>query len=190
MKPEFPRTLSEPPAQTPPREGDAPVEVVPYDDSWPARFRAERLLLEKVLAPWLAGSIEHIGSTAVPLLPAKPVIDIMAPVRTLEGSRGAIEAATEVGYVYYPYKAELMHWLCKPSPHLRTHHLHLVPFGSELWRRQLGFRDALRRSPALAAEYAELKVRLAERFRLDREAYTEAKAPFVQRVLSELNAPC
>ena len=61
--------------------------------------------------------------------------------------------------------------------------------GSSLWHRRLGFRDALRKSPALAAEYAELKLRLAETFRLDREAYTEAKAPFVQRVLSELNAP-
>ena len=79
--------MSERLVQASPREGDAPVEVVAYDDSWPSRFEAERLLLETVLAPWLAGSIEHIGSTAVPLLPAKPVIDIMAPVHTLEGSR-------------------------------------------------------------------------------------------------------
>ena len=184
----IPHTMSERLVQASPREGDAPVEVVAYDDSWPSRFESERLLLEAVLAPWLAGSIEHIGSTAVPLLPAKPVIDIMAPVHTLEGSRAAIEAATSAGYVYYPYKAEVMHWFCKPSPYLRTHHLHLVPFGSSLWHRRLGFRDALRKSPALTAEYAELKLRLAETFRLDREAYTEAKAPFVKRVLSELNA--
>jgi GrpB-like predicted nucleotidyltransferase (UPF0157 family) len=172
--------MSEPPVQASPREGDAAVEVVAYDDSWPSRFEAERSLLEAVLAPWLAGSIEHIGSTAVPLLPAKSVIDIMAPVHTLEASRAAIEAATSAGYVYYPYKAELMHWFCKPS--------HLVPFGSSLWYRRLAFRDALRKSPALAAEYAELKLRLAETFRRDREAYTEAKAPFVHRVLSELYA--
>jgi GrpB-like predicted nucleotidyltransferase (UPF0157 family) len=167
---------------------DAPIGVVAYDDSWPSRFEAERSLLENVLAPWLAGSIEHIGSTAVPLLPAKPVIDIMAPVHTLEASRAAIEAATSAGYVYYPYKAEVIHWFCKPSPHLRTHHLHLVPFGSPQWHQRLDFRDALRKSPALTAEYAELKLRLAEEFRLDREAYTEAKAPFVSRVLSELDA--
>jgi GrpB-like predicted nucleotidyltransferase (UPF0157 family) len=167
---------------------DAPIGVVAYDDSWPPRFEAERSLLEKVLAPWLAGSIEHIGSTAVPLLSAKPVIDIMAPVHTLEASRAAIEAATSAGYVYYPYKAEAMHWFCKPSPNLRTHHLHLVPLGSPLWYRRLGFRDALRKNPVLAAEYAELKLRLAEEFGLDREAYTEAKTPFVNRVLSEINA--
>jgi GrpB-like predicted nucleotidyltransferase (UPF0157 family) len=180
--------MSEPPVQASLSEGDATVEVVAYDDSWPSRFEAERSLLEAVLAPWLAGSIEHIGSTAVPLLPAKPVIDIMAPVHTLEASRAAIEAATSAGYVCYPYKTEVMHWFCKPSPHLRTHHLHLMPFGSSLWYRRLAFRDALRKSPALAAEYAELKLRLAETFRRDREAYTEAKAPFVHRVLSELHA--
>lgn len=167
-----------------------PVEIVGYDESWPAKFEAERALLEEVLAPWLTGAIEHIGITAVPGLPAKPVIDIMAPVHTLDTSRPAIEAAASVGYVYYPYKAEVMHWFCKPSPHLRTHHLHLVPFASPLWEQRLRFRDALRQNPALAAEYAALKLRLAQQFRLDREAYTEAKAPFVHRVLSEASAYC
>jgi GrpB-like predicted nucleotidyltransferase (UPF0157 family) len=106
--------MSEPLVQASSREGNAPVEVVAYDDSWPSRFEAERLLLEAFLAPWLAGSIEHIGSTAVPLLPAKPVIDIMAPVHRLDGSRAAIKAATSAGYVYYPYQSEVMHWFCKP----------------------------------------------------------------------------
>ena len=170
-------------------ESDSPpVEIIPYDESWPAKFETERALLQKVLAPWLTGTIEHIGSTAVPGLPAKPVIDIMAPVHTLEASRPAIEAAASAGYVYYPYKAEIMHWLCKPSPSLRTHHLHLVPFASPLWEQRLRFRDTLRQNPALAAEYAALKLRLAQQFRLDREAYTEAKTPFVLRVLSEVSA--
>ena len=164
------------------------VEIVPYDESWPAEFETERSLLQKALAPWLTGPIEHIGSTAVPLLSAKPIIDTMAPVHTLGASRPAIEAAASVGYVYYPYKAEVMHWFCKPSPHLRTHHLHLVPFASPLWKERLRFRDALRQNSALAAEYAELKLRLAQQFRLDREAYTEAKAPFVHRVLTEVTA--
>jgi len=167
---------------------EAPIEVVAYDRSWPQKFETERQLLEAALAPWLAGPVEHIGSTAVPCLPAKPVIDIMAPVHTLLASRPAIEAAVSAGYVYYPYRPEVMHWLCKPSPSCRTHHLHLVPLGSQLWLERLAFRDALRSNPVLAAEYANLKLSLAERFRLEREAYTEAKAPFVQRVLSELQA--
>jgi GrpB-like predicted nucleotidyltransferase (UPF0157 family) len=163
---------------------EAPVEVVAYDASWPSKFEAERLDLERVLAQWLVGGIEHIGSTAVPLLCAKPVIDMMAPVQSLEASRPAIEAVIEAGYVYYPYKTEVMHWFCKPTPLHRTHHLHLVPIGSPLWSERLAFRNALRSNATLAAAYAELKLRLALEFRLDREAYTEAKAPFVSHVLS------
>jgi GrpB-like predicted nucleotidyltransferase (UPF0157 family) len=178
--------MSAPLAPSTENEHEAPVEVVAYDASWPLKFEAERSLLEAALGQWLTGPIEHIGSTAVPMLPAKPVIDIMAPVFTLETSRPAIEAAIAAGYIYYPYKAEVMHWFCKPSPFHRTHHLHLVPFGSQLWLQRIAFRDALRQSSSLATEYAELKLRLAERFRKDREAYTEAKAPFVQRVLSEM----
>jgi len=170
-----------PPAHT---EAQAPIELVAYRTDWPARFEAERVLLEAALAPWLAGDIQHIGSTAVPGLAAKPVIDIMAPVFSLEASRPAIEAAIAAGYVHYPYKPDVMHWFCKPSPAHRTHHLHLVPIGSPLWQQRLAFRDALRADAALAAEYAVLKVRLAEEFRLDREAYTEGKTPFISRVLA------
>lgn len=160
------------------------IELAAYDPSWPSKFESERARLEILLAPWLAGRIEHIGSTAVPNLPAKPVIDIAAPVHSLEASRAAIAVATGAGYAYWPYKADLMHWFCKPSPELRTHHLHLVPVASPLWQERLAFRDALRADPALAAEYAALKRSLAGKYRNDREAYTEAKTPFVQQVLS------
>lgn len=169
---------------------DAAIELVPYDVRWPVQFEAERALLEQALAPWLAGRIEHIGSTAVPGLPAKPVLDLMGPVHSLSASRPAIAAAATLGYLHYPYKAEIMHWFCKPSPALRTHHLHLVPANSPLWHERIRFRDALRASPALASEYAALKAQLAARFRDDREAYTEGKTPFVRRVLGEIATAC
>lgn len=164
------------------------VEVLPYEASWPRMFEAERTLLERVLAQWLCGPIEHIGSTAVPGLMAKPVIDIMAPVRDLNASRPAVAALVSAEYAYFPYKSDVMHWFCKPSPGMRTHHLHLVPFNSLLWRQRLTFRDALRRSPSLATEYAKLKLRLAQRYPFEREAYTEAKSPFVTRVLGTKSA--
>ena len=165
------------------RQDEAPVHLTPYDPSWPSLFEVERAVLERTLAPWLSGPIEHVGSTAVPGLVAKPVIDMMAAVDTLKMSRPAIPALVELGWVYFPYRAEAMHWFCKPSPAFRTHHLHLVPFGSPLWTERLAFRDCLRRDPVVAAEYARLKRELAERYQFDREAYTEAKSPFVQRVL-------
>jgi GrpB-like predicted nucleotidyltransferase (UPF0157 family) len=117
---------------------------------------------------------------------AKPVIDIMAAVVSLDASRGAISAATNAGYLYFPYRPKHMHWCCRPSPAFRTHHLHLVPFSSQLWSERLVFRDRLRSDPKLASEYAELKSALAAKFRLDREAYTDAKAPFVRPVLARL----
>ena len=121
--------------------GQPPVIIEPYDPSWPDRFEAERRLLLPVLAPWLVGPIEHIGSTAVPGLMAKPVIDIMAAVDDLTSSRPAIKALQPLHYCYFDYKADVMHWFCKPSDHERTHHLHLVPFHSQLWRERLAFRD-------------------------------------------------
>ena len=163
--------------------GDAPIELVDYDPLWPSKFADERDRLQRVLHRWLAGPIEHVGSTAIPKMPSKPVIDIMAAVHNLEDSKPAIDALTELGYGYFPYRADVIHWFCKPSPAVRTHHLHLVPIGSPRWRDCLAFRDALRGDAALAAEYAALKKRLAVAFQFDRESYTEGKNPFVERVL-------
>ena len=163
---------------------DARVEIVKYDPAWPAAFEREKALLEGIIGQWLAGGIEHVGSTAVPGLAAKPVIDMMAPVASLGASRQAIVAAGRAGYCHWPHRADEMHWFCKPSPSCRTHHLHLVPLASRLWIERLAFRDALRDDQALASEYAELKKRLARKFPLDREAYTAGKGSFVGRVLS------
>ena len=162
--------------------GEAPVEIVAYDPAWPVLFAQESRELRRVLGPWLTGPIEHIGSTAVPGISAKPVIDIMAGVRDLETSRPALEAATALGYCYSPYQPHLRHWFCKPSLKIRTHHLHLVPFSSPQWIRPIAFREYLRTHPDVAAEYDALKRALALQFRLDREAYTKAKSPFIDEV--------
>jgi GrpB-like predicted nucleotidyltransferase (UPF0157 family) len=171
-----------------PTSEDAPIQVVPYSENWPVLFKAEAALLQAALKPWLVADIEHVGSTEVPGLRAKPIIDIMAPVQDLESSRRAIEAAQSVSYCYYTYKPDQMHWFCKPTSSARTHHLHLIPWGSLLWQERLAFRDALRTSPTLAQQYGNLKLSLAAQYPLDREAYTEAKAPFVASVLSSCRA--
>ena len=161
---------------------DAPIEIVPYDPSWPVLFQTEAMVLRRALRTWIVGPIEHIGSTAVSGLAAKPVIDIMAGVHTLDDSRPARDAAAEVGYCYAPYQVELEHWFCKPSSAFRTHHLHLIPVGSPQWIRPLAFRDYLRAHADVAREYGALKWRLSEEHRLDREAYTRAKRPFIDRI--------
>jgi GrpB-like predicted nucleotidyltransferase (UPF0157 family) len=161
---------------------EAPVEIVPYDPKWPGLFDDERQTLFRTIGPWLAGPIEHIGSTAITGLAAKPVIDIMAAVMSLDASRPALPVLAGEGYCYSPYRPDSEHWFCKPSPAFRTHHLHLVPLGSPQWIAAIAFRDYLRAHPAVAAEYGRLKVDLAQEFRLDREAYTQAKSPFVTRI--------
>ena len=163
--------------------GDAAVEIVPYDPRWPVKFAQERSTLSAALAPWIVGELEHIGSTAVPGLAAKPIIDIMAPVETLARAAPAIAAAERLGYLYYPYEPEAMHWFCKPSPAFRTHHLHLVPLGSRIWHERLNFRNALREDSKLRHRYEVLKVELARAHRHDREAYTDAKRPFIHEAL-------
>jgi GrpB-like predicted nucleotidyltransferase (UPF0157 family) len=131
----------------------------------------------------VVGGIHHVGSTAVPGLDAKPVIDILAGVEDLPGSRGCLGPLAGLGYLYAPYRPDEMHWLCKPGLSKRTHHLHLVPSGSRRFQEELAFRDRLRSDPATAAEYAALKRRLAAIFEHDREAYTQGKADFIRAVL-------
>lgn len=162
---------------------EAEIHLVSYDDSWPERFESEHRILTAAIGPYVTGTIEHIGSTAVPGLTAKPVIDIMAGVESLEASVPARRLLEELAYCYFPVRPDVMHWFCKPSPELRTHHLHLVPFRSPLWLERIAFRDYLRTHSEMAAEYADLKRQLAKKYRFDREAYTDAKGPFIRRTL-------
>ena len=161
----------------------APVILEKYDSSWPSKFEEEKEYLMAVAGKWHFGSIEHVGSTAVPGMVAKPVIDVMFGVKTLDESRPAIEVLVEAGYEYWPYKTEVMHWFCKPSDVFRTHHLHLIPYESPLWQERIKFRELLRSDDKVATEYANMKRELAATYREDREAYTDKKWPFIQRVL-------
>jgi GrpB-like predicted nucleotidyltransferase (UPF0157 family) len=164
---------------------DEPVRLTPYDRAWPDAFERERVALEEAIGPWVAGGIHHIGSTAVPGLEAKPIIDILVGVEDLQGSRECFEPLAALEYLYAPYLSDEMHWFCKPRPERRTHHLHLVPTGGRRYAEELAFRDALRTDPGRAERYATLKRELAGRFPEDREAYTEAKTDFIRAVLGE-----
>lgn len=164
--------------------GDAPICLVPYDLSWPARFAEERSALDEAIGDWAIGGIHHIGSTAVPELDAKPILDILVGVDSLPASKACFGPLAKLDYLYAPYRADEMHWFCKPHPSLRTHHLHLVPTDSSRFRDELAFRERLRSNRKVAEEYSELKRDLAKKFTNDREAYTDGKADFIRQVLS------
>jgi GrpB-like predicted nucleotidyltransferase (UPF0157 family) len=164
---------------------DDHVVAVPYDPQWVAGFERESALLERVLAPWLDGGIHHVGSTSVPGLAAKPIIDMIAGVRNLAEARAAFEPLLGLGYRYQEHRPEA-HSLHKPGGAAgwweETHHLHLTEPGSDIWRERLAFRDALRADPRLVAEYAQWKAQNAASARPS--SYLAAKRPFVRRVLA------
>jgi GrpB-like predicted nucleotidyltransferase (UPF0157 family) len=165
----------------------AAATVVPYDPAWPGRFEAERTLLEEALGPWLDGDIEHVGSTAVPGLSAKPVIDMIAPVGDLEAARDAFEPLRVLGYEYREHRPEA-HAFQKPAVAAwweATHSLHLAERGTDIWRERLAFRDALRADPALAAQYQDWKLSEARDAGAE-SPYAAGKLPFVARVLAEV----
>jgi GrpB-like predicted nucleotidyltransferase (UPF0157 family) len=163
---------------------DEPIRVVAYDRSWPSRFEDERAALEESIGRWVTGGVHHVGSTAVPGLDAKPVIDILVGVESLASSRACFAPLAGLGYLYAPYRETEMHWFCKPDRSRRTHHLHLVPAHSRRFQDELMFREILRARPDVASDYVALKRRLADSHASDREAYTEGKAPFVAKALA------
>jgi GrpB-like predicted nucleotidyltransferase (UPF0157 family) len=159
------------------------VEIFPYDPAWPRRFEAERLVLADVFAG-IEARIEHVGSTAVPGLGAKPIVDIMLGVANLVEIEQRIAALEAGGYRYVPeHEAQIpeRRYLRKPRLGPSAVHLHCVVTGSAFWVRQLAFRDYLRAHPEAAADYDALKRGLA--LRLDRKAYTDAKGPFIEGIL-------
>ena len=162
---------------------DEPIRIEAYDPTWPAQFEKERKALLETIGDRITGGLHHVGSTAVPGLDGKPIIDILVGVQDLPGSRACFGDLRRLSYLYAPYRADEMHWFCKPHPSRRTHHLHLVPTNSPRFREELAFRDHLRSHSRAASEYGALKRRLAVEFKHDREAYAAAKGAFIRDAL-------
>jgi GrpB-like predicted nucleotidyltransferase (UPF0157 family) len=160
------------------------VIIVPYDPDWPRRFDQERGVLSAVFAGTDA-VIEHVGSTSVPGLGAKPVIDVMVGVPALIEAERRIPALEAAGYEYvqkYETQLPLRRYFRKPRLKPRVFHVHCVVTGSDFWIRHLAFRDYLRAHRESAVAYDNLKRDLA--MRVTKEAYTEAKSPFIEGVLA------
>ncbi len=159
------------------------VQVVSYDEAWPDDFAAEQLVLVPIFGGQ-AVAIEHVGSTAVPSLSAKPIIDIEVGLRDFAAWRQFVPALEAAGYVFMPERVRDIEVFTPKGPEARrTHHLHLTQYAGSEWRRTLAFRDALRNDAGLLQEYQTLKQRLAKQYPDDRAAYTAGKAAFIRRVL-------
>lgn len=168
------------------------VTLEPANPGWPRLFEEEKARLLEAFPAHFRG-LEHIGSTAVPGLDAKPIIDILGGVTSLAEADALLEPLCELGWDTSPAFNSMLpdrRFLLRWPEGVRTHHLHLVVYGSEAWHERLKFRDYLRARPDVAQRYLALKLELAERYHNDREAYTDAKTAFVKEVLeTSYNTP-
>lgn len=173
------------------------VYIVPYNPVWPRLFEEEKKHLFRCIPNEFIGRIEHFGSTSVPGLAAKPVVDMLVEVTCLEKARLFIAPILEdQGYDYFwrPTRGDdggpFYAWFIKRDRSgKRTHHIHMVEKDFEHWEGLL-FRDYLIEHPDVAKEYEMLKYRLAAEYPNDREAYTNAKGDLISRVTAAAKRLC
>ncbi|ODN43071.1 GrpB family protein [Piscirickettsia litoralis] len=163
------------------------IHLAPYNPDWPQRYQQEKKLLLSQAGQWIT-AIEHIGSTAVPGLTAKPIIDILIGVDLLQiADQCIVPTIIKLGYNYIcQYEKELperRYFQRLNDQGLHTHHIHLVETTSDFWQRHLLFRDYLRTHPTVAQQYAEHKLELAPQF-TDSNDYAGAKTDFIQTTLA------
>lgn len=165
-----------------------PVRIVDYDSSWPKLFEKEKRLILSVIGHVVV-SVEHIGSTSVLGLGAKPIIDMLVAVHHLGDAEMCIEPLRTIGYKYEPeHEAQIpeRRFFNKGQPPAEQHyHLHMVELTSDFWKRHLLFRDYLRTHPEAAQQYQRLKRQLAAEYTTNREGYTEAKASFIESIVAK-----
>ncbi len=159
------------------------VRLVPYSSEWKEYFEREKAALQSTLGEKIL-DIQHIGSTSIPGMPAKPIIDIAIAVDDFEDAKVCIPIIESLGY---EYKGEFgiphRHYFVKGNP--RLFHIHMSEITSIEWQNTIQFRDYLRAHPGAAQEYADLKQQLALKYPQDREAYLEGKTEFVEGVLAK-----
>lgn len=163
-----------------------PVRLLTYDVDWPKRFVLEHDRLLSRFGDRIM-EVRHFGSTAVPGMTAKPTIDMIAGLRDEAMADDLIWKLSDFGYCYQPdldTAAPERRFLFRHATGHRTHHLHLVKHGGQVWRDRLEFCEILRADVAVRSAYQALKIDLADRFHQDRERYTSGKGEFILRTLS------
>lgn len=164
------------------------VQLVPYNPKWAELFDQEQKLLKSAFGNTII-AIEHIGSTAIPGIPAKPILDILVGVRDLEIAGNMKDTFEQLGYEHRSFlerhTKEDVQWeelYVKGAESKRTHYVHVVVYGGKHWKDDLLFRDYLQTHPEQAMQYAELKQKLADQYAHDRKTYTKMKQEYIDMV--------
>ncbi len=160
------------------------VKLSEHNPKWEIAFKKEKKLLKKKFGDTII-AIEHIGSTAIPGIVAKPILDINIGVRSLKIARNMKEKFEQLGYEYRGSNERLkeQELYVRGPESKRTHHVHVAVYGSNYWRKDIFFRDYLRSHLDIATEYAALKTKLARKYASDRGVYSDSKNEFIQKVL-------
>ena len=157
------------------------VKLEPHTKLWRRMFAKEAARIREAVGEYVL-AIEHVGSTSIEAIAAKPIIDIAAAVETLADGEKCVAPLENLGYEYRgEYGIAGRFYFVKGEP--RTHHLHLVLASSDAWRNHLLFRDFLRDNPIAAKEYERLKIDLAEKYPQNRDAYLEGKSVFIEKII-------
>ena len=165
-----------------------PIAIVDYDPRWPSLYEHEQRRLLEILGP-IVIRIEHIGSTSIPELAAKPIIDISVAVRDRADITPYVPALRDLGYEEIPIMPVLQRRMFSKGPYNEgTHHVHVTDYGSDIWAKPIMFRDYLRAHPDVARAYADVKRAAAAQHKHDLDGYHDEKAPFVDRVMEQARA--
>lgn len=162
------------------------VKLVPYNRQWKEIFKKEERILKKTLGK-KASDIQHIGSTVIPGVPAKPIIDIAVAVPSLNVQKleGITPLLKKVGYQYRKKEDKHQYLFVKGGEENRMYYLHMMKSDSKAWEDHILFRDYLRNHKKMAHEYAKLKRKLANKFPNDRGSYTAGKEKFINEVVEK-----
>ncbi len=163
------------------------VLLSPYRNEWAKLYEEEEKLLREAAGSFVI-DIQHVGSTSVPGLVSKPIIDIAVAVKTLKEGEKCIEPITKLGYEYKldnVTEDTVHHFFSKGGYYNRTHHIHLEEWKSKIWYNHILFRDYLRMHNDVMNEYVELKLQLAEKFPDDRKSYRAGKDEFIEPIIEK-----
>ena len=159
------------------------VTIVPYDKEWTVLFKKEKSILVKALGP-AAIDIQHVGSTSVPDMPAKPIVDIAVGIKTIKEFGQCFEPLKNAGYIYGPDASNWREFFfTKGRGEIITCHLHLMKYNGEIWKNYLAFRGYLRKNKDVARQYIILKETLARKYSGNRAKYTAAKSKFIRATI-------
>ena len=160
------------------------VQLSDYNSLWTDEFEKEKSILQEALGDYVL-EIEHIGSTAIPGMKAKPIIDILLATNSLDDVDSFSPFLNDLGYVYRENASDEVHLVfAKGFEESRTHYLHIATLNSLIWKNDRYFRDTLQNDAELAKEYEDLKISLANQYSDDRTKYTEGKKVFIEKVLN------